>query len=64
MVNRAVGGLSSRTYLTQGHWERVIEMPKPGDFVMMQFGHNDDGPLDDAARAKSATPIVCTLIPR
>jgi lysophospholipase L1-like esterase len=27
-------------------------MLKPGDFVMMQFGHNDDGPLDDAARAR------------
>jgi rhamnogalacturonan acetylesterase len=52
VVNRAVGGLSSRTYLTQGHWDRVIEMLKPGDFVMMQFGHNDGGPLDDAARAR------------
>ena len=80
-------------------------MIKPGDFVMMQFGHNDGGPLDDAARArgtlhgvgdetreidnpiarqnetvhtygwylkqfiadaraKGATPIMCTLIPR
>jgi lysophospholipase L1-like esterase len=52
VVNRAVGGLSSRTYLTQGHWERVLAMLKPGDFVIMQFGHNDSGPLDDAARAR------------
>ena len=52
VVNRAVGGLSSRTYLTQGHWDRVLAMLKPGDFVMMQFGHNDGGPLDDAARAR------------
>ena len=52
VVNRAVGGLSSRTYLTQNHWARVLAMLKPGDFVMMQFGHNDDGPLDDAARAR------------
>jgi lysophospholipase L1-like esterase len=52
VVNRAVGGLSSRTYLTQNHWERVLAMLKPGDFVMMQFGHNDNGPLDDAARAR------------
>ena len=105
VVNRAVGGLSSRTYLTQGHWDRVLAMLKPGDFVIMQFGHNDGGPLDDAARArgtikgtgdetkeidnpitkqhevvhtygwylkkfiadtraKGATPIVCSLIPR
>jgi lysophospholipase L1-like esterase len=52
VVNRAVGGLSSRTYLTQGDWDRVLAMLKPGDFVMMQFGHNDNGPLDDAARAR------------
>lgn len=52
VVNRAVGGLSSRTFLTQGHWARVLAMLKPGDFVMMQFGHNDNGPLDDPARAR------------
>ena len=52
VVNRAVGGLSSRTFLIQGHWDRVKGMLKPGDFVMMQFGHNDNGPLDDAARAR------------
>jgi lysophospholipase L1-like esterase len=52
VVNRAVGGLSSRTYYTQGHWERVKAMLKPGDFVIMQFGHNDGGPLDDPARAR------------
>lgn len=43
VVNRAVGGLSSRTYLTQGHWSDVLAMMKKGDFVMMQFGHNDNG---------------------
>ena len=52
VVNRAVGGLSSRTYLTQGHWDRVMAMLQPGDFVLMQFGHNDSGPLDDAERAR------------
>jgi lysophospholipase L1-like esterase len=52
VVNRAVGGLSSRTYLTQGHWEKVMAMLKPGDVVMMQFGHNDSGPLDDLDRAR------------
>ncbi len=105
VVNRAVGGLSSRTYLTQGDWDRVMTMLKPGDFVVMQFGHNDGGSLDDPARARGtlkgsgdetreiynpmtkqpevvhtygwyirkyiretrargATPIVCSLVPR
>jgi lysophospholipase L1-like esterase len=105
VVNRAVGGLSSRTYLTGGHWDKVLEMLKPGDVVIMQFGHNDGGPSNDISRArgslrgtgeeteeidnlltkkhevvhsygwylrkfirdtkaKGATPIVCSLVPR
>lgn len=52
VVNRAVGGLSSRTFLTQGHWTRVRHLLKPGDFVVMQFGHNDSGPLNDTSRAR------------
>ena len=39
-------------YLTEGLWDKVLADLKPGDFVLMQFGHNDGGPLDDAkARA-------------
>jgi lysophospholipase L1-like esterase len=52
VVNRAVGGLSSRTFLTQGHWERALTLLKPGDYLLMQFGHNDDGPLNDTSRAR------------
>jgi lysophospholipase L1-like esterase len=52
VVNRAVGGLSSRTFLTFGDWDRVLAMLKTGDFVIMQFGHNDAGPLDDKLRAR------------
>ena len=52
VVNRAVGGLSSRTFLTQGHWERALTLLKPGDYVVMQFGHNDNGPLNDTSRAR------------
>jgi lysophospholipase L1-like esterase len=52
VVNRAVGGLSSRTYLTAGYWDQTLAMIKRGDFVIMQFGHNDPGPLNDATRAR------------
>jgi lysophospholipase L1-like esterase len=45
VVNRALGGRSSRTYLTEGLWDKVLANLKPGDFVLMQFGHNDGGPL-------------------
>lgn len=52
VVNRARGGRSSRTYLTEGLWDEVAAQLKPGDFVLMQFGHNDSGPMDEGrARA-------------
>ena len=50
--NQAIGGRSSRSYLREGRWDKVAAMLKPGDFVLMQFGHNDNGPLDsEKARA-------------
>lgn len=52
VVNRAVGGLSSRTFLTYGHWDRALSMMQPGDFVIMQFGHNDAAALNDRHRAR------------
>lgn len=50
--NHAIGGRSSRTFITEGRWDRILERLKPGDFVLLQFGHNDAGPLDDTARAR------------
>ena len=51
--NRALGGRSSRTYLTEGLWDKVLAELKPGDFVLMQFGHNDGGPLN-TGRARAS----------
>lgn len=58
VVNRAIGGRSSRTYITEGHWNDVLAMMKAGDVVLFQFGHNDNGPLDDKARARGTIPGV------
>ncbi len=52
VVNRAVGGLSSRTFRTQGHWARAQTLLKKGDFLLIQFGHNDDSPVNDDKRAR------------
>jgi lysophospholipase L1-like esterase len=52
VVNRAVGGLSSRTFLTGGFWSSTLPMIKPGDVVLIQFGHNDASPLNDNSRAR------------
>lgn len=43
VVNRAIGGLSSHSYISGGHWALALEIIKPGDFVLIQFGHNDGG---------------------
>ena len=50
--NHAIGGRSSRTFITEGRWSRIMANLKKGDYVLMQFGHNDGGPLDDTARAR------------
>lgn len=50
--NHAIGGRSSRTFITEGRWDKILATLKKGDYVIMQFGHNDAGPLDDTARAR------------
>ena len=52
--NRARGGRSSRTFITEGLWDQVLAELKPGDFVLMQFGHNDGGAINDASRARGS----------
>ena len=50
--NHAIGGRSSRTFITEGRWDKILADLEKGDYVIMQFGHNDSGPLDDTARAR------------
>ena len=50
--NRAIGGRSSRTFQTEGRWDRILDVARKGDFVLIQMGHNDGGPLDDSSRAR------------
>lgn len=47
VVNHAIGGRSSRTFFTEGRWERTLAQMKAGDFVIIQFGHNDGGRIGD-----------------
>ena len=63
VVNRAIGGLSSHSYISSGHWALALELIKPGDFVLIQWGHNDGGihlpgtsPVPDQGLAPGATP--------
>ena len=52
--NRAIGGRSSRTFINEGRWDKILAEAKSGDYVLVQMGHNDGGPLDDPARARGS----------
>lgn len=44
--NHAMAGRSARTFLDEGRWDKVYNALQPGDFVIMQFGHNDGGDIN------------------
>ena len=54
LVNAAMAGRSARTFLEEGRWERVYNSLEPGDYVIIQFGHNDMG---DIAGGKARADI-------
>jgi len=56
VLNRARGGRSSRTFITEGLWDKVLSEMNRGDFVLIQFGHNDAGATNDASRARGSLP--------
>jgi lysophospholipase L1-like esterase len=56
VVNYARGGRSSRTFITEGLWNRVLGAMRPGDFVIIQFGHNDGGELFLTTRPRASLP--------
>jgi lysophospholipase L1-like esterase len=48
VANRAHAGRSSRSYMVEGAWDKVLAEMKPGDYVMLQWGQNDGGDLGGA----------------
>jgi lysophospholipase L1-like esterase len=44
--NHAIAGRSSRTFQTEGRWDKILAASKAGDFVLVQMGHNDGGAVD------------------
>jgi len=59
--NRALEGRSSRTFITEGLWDKVLADMKPGDFVLIQFGHNDGGAINDATLAGAQVNAACVI---
>lgn len=54
--NLARGGRSSRTFITEGLWEELSAKLRAGDVVLIQFGHNDGGSINDSRRARGSLP--------
>ncbi|MBQ3628574.1 MAG: rhamnogalacturonan acetylesterase [Bacteroidaceae bacterium] len=46
VINAARAGRSTRTFLYEGLWDGVYNSIEPGDYVLIQFGHNDIGDID------------------
>ena len=55
LINAARAGRSTRTFIKEGLWEKVYNSLQPGDFVTIQFGHNDICPITDA-KARGVIP--------
>ncbi len=45
--NHAVNGRSSKSFIDEGRWQVVVDKIQPGDYVIIQFGHNDEKPKPD-----------------
>ena len=55
--NQALGGMSTRTFYTD-LWPAVRDALKPGDWVIVSIGHNDNGEFFDQRRARAVIPGV------
>jgi len=47
--NHAVNGRSTRSFIDEGRWQALVDQVREGDFVIIQFGHNDEK-VEDPAR--------------
>jgi lysophospholipase L1-like esterase len=59
--NRAKNGRSSKSFIGEGLWKGVLDNLKPGDYVFIQFGHNDSKP-DSARHTDPRTTYRANLI--
>jgi lysophospholipase L1-like esterase len=52
--NRAKNGRSTSSFLNEGLWKPVMEQMQEGDYVLIQFGHNDEVPTKKTYTTESA----------
>ena len=54
--NHAVNGRSTKSFINEHRWDTVMSRLKAGDFVMIQFGHNDEK-VNDTSRSAPANTL-------
>ena len=77
--NRAVSGRTTSWFIEKGELNNILSKIKPGDYLFVQFGHNDQKEIHninldkykenlkyfiDKAKSKGALPVICTSISR
>lgn len=60
VYNHAVNGRSSKSFIDEGRWDKVIAQVQKGDYVFIQFGHNDEKP-DEARHTEPGTTFDANL---
>jgi lysophospholipase L1-like esterase len=53
VVNKAKNGRSTKSFISEGLWKSIMDNAKEGDYVIIQFGHNDESP---EKKERYATP--------
>ncbi|KAF2133347.1 carbohydrate esterase family 12 protein, partial [Dothidotthia symphoricarpi CBS 119687] len=56
VVNKAIGGRSSRSFTVEGRFTEIVNLVKANDIVIIEFGHNDGGSLTPTDNGRSVCP--------
>lgn len=56
VINHAIGGRSARSFTREGRFEEVAAQVEEGDWVVIEFGHNDGGSPNTDDNGRSACP--------
>lgn len=60
--NHAVNGRSTKSFISEGRWEKVLTSIRSGDYVIMEFGHNDQKEYDTTRYAAAETGYRSNLL--
>lgn len=61
VFNHAVNGRSTRSFIAEGRWDKVVSELKKGDFLLIQFGHNDAKVQDSTRYSNAGTQYRANL---